>query len=307
MPRTARKKSSESIYHIMNRSISEIDLFQCNDDKDYYLNLLKKYKDKFNCSIYAYCLMDNHVHLYINPKGFDISKFMHCLNSAYVSYFNRKYERHGHLFQGRFASKIVTTDSYSLSLSAYIHNNPKDIKTYKGREEYYSYSSYGIYIGKMIDKYNLIDREFILNLFSNDIKEASKKYYEFTKIMIDTGVSEEIDEDIINEYTKNEYRDEKYFIERDVNPDDVVKMVCELEEETTTFSIRSKYSRNKSRVRALVAYGMRLFCGYTFKKIGEYIGDMSLSGVVRLSNQGYNLYINNSKYQKAFKTLELVA
>ena len=84
MPRAARKKSDESMYHIMCRSISEVNLFQCDEDKDYYLSLLKRYIKKYHCRIYAYCLMGNHVHIYIDPCGFDISSFMRSLNCAYV-------------------------------------------------------------------------------------------------------------------------------------------------------------------------------------------------------------------------------
>ena len=305
MPRTARKKSSESLYHIMSRSISEINLFQCNEDKDYYLLLLKKYISKYHCSIYAYCLMDNHVHLYINSQGYDISRFMHCLNSAYVNYFNRRYKRHGHLFQGRFASNIVTTDVYSLTLSAYIHNNPKDVQGYDGREEDYPYSSLGIYIGKRKNNDGLVDTSFVLSVFSNNKKKAAQKYYEFTKMMKGTGIMTEIDDDIMEAYTENEYRNEKEHIERNVNPNEVVRMVCELTGESSTQSIRMKHCREKSHIRALTVYGIRLLCGYTFKKICQYIGDMSLSGIIRLANQGYIMCQENLTYQTIFKTGKL--
>jgi REP element-mobilizing transposase RayT len=67
MPRSARKKASEALYHIMSRSISEVDLFARDEDKHYYLSLLRRYCGKYHASIYAYCIMDNHVHLYLNP------------------------------------------------------------------------------------------------------------------------------------------------------------------------------------------------------------------------------------------------
>ena len=93
MPRKAREKHNEAIYHIMCRSESEFLLFRESIDKDYYLGLLKKNSDKYKCSIYAFCLMDNHLHLHLDPKGFDISKFMHIMNTSYVLYYNRKYKR----------------------------------------------------------------------------------------------------------------------------------------------------------------------------------------------------------------------
>jgi putative transposase len=123
MPRFARIKSPEYIYHVMCRSISEFNLLRDEDDKNYYLTLLKKYNKKFHCKIYAYCLMDTHQHMHIDPQGFDISKYMLCVNTSYVLYYNKKYNRHGHVFQGRYESRVVSNDGYSLAVSAYIHNN----------------------------------------------------------------------------------------------------------------------------------------------------------------------------------------
>lgn len=303
MPRIARKKSSESIYHIICRSISEINLFEHNDDKKYYICLMKRYCDKYHAGIYAYCVMDTHVHIYLNPMGVDVSTFMHCLNSAYVSYFNRRYKRHGHLFQGRFASSIVTGDAYSLTLSAYIHNNSKDIPGYSGREEEYPYSSYGIYTGLRKDAEGLVDTSFVLKQFSSDTAKAREKYRAFVEIMRQTGIMKEIDADIIRQYTQNEYRSEKRIITRDKSPDRVIKKVCELLGEDQQQSIRAKYHREKSSLRAFTVYVMRVLCGCTYKKICEILGNISLSGVVRLAGEGYRLFAQQKRYSQAFEAL----
>ena len=303
MPRVARRKSSESVYHVMSRSISEIDLFSCDEDKNYYLYLLKRYCNKFHSSIYAYCIMDNHMHLYLNPRGVDISKFMHCLNSAYVSYFNRRYKRHGHLFQGRFASFIVTNDTYSLTLSAYIHNNAKDIPGYSGREEEYPYSSYGVYLGLRKDINGLVDTDFILKQFSSDPVRAREKYKAFTFSKRDTGIMKEIDTDILKAYTENEYRSEKFCIPRENNAESIIHKVCKALGEGHVEGLKAKYHRDKSRLRAFAAYVMRILCGCTYKDICKFLGNMSLSGVVSLTEKGYRLYKEEDKYKEAFSML----
>ncbi len=305
MPRTARKKFNEAFYHIMSRSISEINLFQSDEDKSYYLTLLKKYTLMHQCSIYAYCLMDNHVHLFINPQGFDISKFMHCLNNAYVSYFNRRYQRRGHLFQGRFASTIVTNDAYGLTLAAYIHNNPKIYEKYRGREEDYPYSSYGIYVGKRQDVEGIVDKNYILKLFSVDPKNAVKKCYYFTKMMTNSGIMTELDSEISNAYTENAYRSEKRVVERTFNPEMIIEKICKLIGEESPENIKVKYNREKTALRALAVYAMRVFCGYTFKRISHYLGDMSLSGVIKLAKEGFKLSSEKGLYQNIFTTLKL--
>ncbi|RCX11357.1 REP element-mobilizing transposase RayT [Anaerobacterium chartisolvens] len=303
MPRAARKKSEECMYHVMSRSISEIDLFQCDEDKDYYLALLKRYKDKYCCKIYAYALMDNHVHIYIDPCGYDISLFMRCLNNAYVAYFNRKYSRHGHLYQGRFASSIVDSDTYSLTLSAYIHNNAKDLPEYAGREELYRYSSYGIYTGLRKDLEEIVDVSFILAHFGRDKKAAREKYRAFTESMRDTGIMKEVDDSIIRAYTENVYSSEKCYIVRDRTPEDIMRKVGRFLGERLEESLRRKHSRETSSNRAFVTYIMRVLCGYTYKSICKYIGNMSVGGVSRLSNEGFKLLKENMRYNNAFNSL----
>ena len=303
MPRAARKKSDESMYHIMCRSISEVNLFQCDEDKDYYLSLLKRYIKKYHCRIYAYCLMGNHVHIYIDPCGFDISSFMRSLNCAYVSYFNRKYKRRGPLFQGRFASKIVHNDTYSLTLSSYIHNNPKDMPGYENREEEYRYSSYGVYTGYRKDVDGIVDTDYILKLFAKDKRTAQQKYRLFTESMRDTGIIQEVDEEIMRAYTENEYRSEKSYIVRDRAPDKLRKKVGKSLGEPYPETVWRKYSRQASSFRAFVVYVMRILCGYSYKRICEYIGNMSLSGISRLSNEGFRLLNEHRLYRDAFNVL----
>ena len=160
MPRTARIKDENSIYHIMVRSISELDLFKEDEDKLKYLELIKRYQLKYMFKLYAYCLMDNHGHLLIDVNGGDISRIMHSINFCYAQYYNRKYKRHGHVFQDRFKSKIVKDEKYLIMLSAYIHNNPSDIKKFKYRVEEYRFCSLKDYINKE-NEFEILDKSFL--------------------------------------------------------------------------------------------------------------------------------------------------
>jgi REP element-mobilizing transposase RayT len=303
MPRMKRKKYDGAVYHVMSRSISERNLFGCNEDKDYYLNLLKRYKDQYHCNIYAYILMDNHVHLFINPNGFDISKFMHSLNSAYVWYFNKRYPRHGPLFQGRFASRIVDNDTYALTLMAYIHNNAADLPGYAGSEETYRYSSYGIYTGDLEDDRHIVNTRFLLKIFSRNKDTARRKCHEFTRSMKGTGIMKEVDGSIIRAYTENEYRDEKKILLRDGKPDDIIRKIAGIPGTGTVENLRAKRIREASGTRAFVTYVLKVLCGYTYKMICEYIGNMSVSGISRLFREGFRLTNSNAMYRSAFNAL----
>ena len=131
--------------------------------------------------------------MHIDPQGFDISKYMLCVNTSYVLYYNKKYSRHGHVFQGRYESRVVSNDGYNLAVSAYIHNNPKDVEGYNGREYEYPFSSMGIYLGQKKDILGLIDRGFILGLFNlTDPIKAVQQYYEFVQKQKDMATDKSI-------------------------------------------------------------------------------------------------------------------
>lgn len=125
MPRSARLRSESGVYHVMVRGINREDIFIHPQDRIRYLEALSQVKEISGCSIYAYCLMRNHVHLLMAEGSEDtIGETMKRLGSSYVYWYNLKYERVGHLFQDRFLSEPVESDAYLLAALRYIHQNP---------------------------------------------------------------------------------------------------------------------------------------------------------------------------------------
>lgn len=301
MPRKAREKSPESIYHVMCRSNPEILLFRDDDDKDYYLFLLKKYIDKYQCKLYAYCLMDNHVHLHLDPKGFDISKFMHSVNTAYVRYYNKKYSRYGHVFQDRFQSKILNTEAYNFAVSAYTHNNPNKIQGYSGKEENYPYSSYGIYLGLRKDIHNLIDKSFMMGLFNiSDEKLFIKRYREFVSHQRDIGSISEIGKLLTT--VENVYISGRKVILRDRTPSKVISFIAESLNIKEKTDLPTK-SRKTHLCRAFTAYALKVLCGLSYKEICEKMCNITISGCSNLCTRGYELLNNDPVYASLFDQL----
>lgn len=296
MPRKAREKYSEAVYHVMCRSISELLLFRDDDDKDYYLSLLKRYADKYKCSIYAYCLMDNHLHLHLDPKGFDLSRFMHCLNTAYVWYYNRKYQRHGHVLQGRFESRILDTDEYNLTVSAYIHNNPHDIEGFSGREENYKYSSYGIYLGIRSNTLKLVDMSFLMQLFNitNKFKFA-QKYFAFVSHQRDVGSFHTLKK-TLSSALENEYVSGRKVILRDLPPAQAISFISGKLMIAPKLGLGTKNSKKLIHFRALSAYILRVLCGLVYKDICKNLGNITISGCSRLCSKGYALLSSGTPF-----------
>jgi putative transposase len=303
MPNKAREKSPEAIYHIMCHSISEVDLFRNDDDKVYYLELLKRYKNKYKCSIYAYCMMDNHLHIHLDPKGHDVSQFMHSVNSAYVWYYNNTYKRRGPLFQDRFESRILGTEQYNLAVSAYIHNNSKDIRGYEGKEHLYPYSSYGIYLGLRKDIHNIIDQSFMRSLFG--LKSNSnfvKRYTEFVNHHRDIGTIKKIVESL-PKMTENEYISGRNIVLRNHNPSKIISYISDRLLECDKRNLMFKYRREGMDYRSFCAYVMRVLCNVSYREICKKIYNISISGCSYLCSRGYELVNKNDDYRIIFNDI----
>lgn len=112
MPRVPRISSSIYTYHVIQRGIDKRNIFLSTEDYDKFLFYIVKAKEKCAFSIYAYCLMTNHVHLLIKTEEDSIGNVMRRITVGYVQYHNNKYGRNGHLFQNRFISEPVEDSRY---------------------------------------------------------------------------------------------------------------------------------------------------------------------------------------------------
>lgn len=204
MPRTPRIRSGSGCYHVMLRGINRQTIFESDDDRHKFISTLKEYIDAEKLILYGYCLMNNHVHLLVKEQEDDISTAIKRISGSYVFWYNKKYERCGHLFQERFKSEPIETDAYLMTALRYIHQNPIKAKLCKDMMDY-KWMSYKEYIKKPI----IIESEFCLNLFSNNRKTAIELFREYTN---------EQNEDIcleIDDYYK-------------LTDDEVIEMICDM-------------------------------------------------------------------------------
>ena len=293
MPRCARVKSYDAIYHIMVRSISEVDLFRSEEDKEAYLGYMKKYQKVYEFRVYAYCLMDNHAHFIIDANGADISKIMHSINFSYAQFYNRRYERHGHLFQDRFKSKIVKNERYMIALSAYIHNNPTDINGYEEYPEKYPYSSLSIYLGIRRDPFELIEDEFVLNLFGSNKRKARENYLNF--VLKCNKAIRESEVEFKDEST--EYKSYRKILVRNYKAEDVINFIVK-KMDIRKIRLHMKYCRNMVEAKALLVLILRNLCNLKCSDICRILGNITASRVSALSSIGVRLIERDSRYRE---------
>ena len=161
MPRQPRKRSSTGIYHVVWRGTARQNIFKDKNDYKKFLGAVSSCKDNFSAKIYGYCLMSNHIHLLVQTDN--ISGFMKKLGEKYAMWFNKKYQRSGHLFEGRFSSEAVEDDKYFMTVLRYIHQNPVKANITEKAEQY-EWSSYNSYF----DDTPLVDRGFALELMGEE-------------------------------------------------------------------------------------------------------------------------------------------
>lgn len=170
MPRTARKKSHSQIYHVMLRGINKQQIFFDKEDNEYFIGLLKRYRDSCGYQLRAYCLMGNHVHLLLQEgENKTTGEIIRHIGSAYVYWYNLKYERTGHLFQDRFKSEPVESESYLLTVFRYILMNPVKAGICTRAEQYPYNSAKEYFYGTE----GITDTSLIKSLLN---QEAMKEY-----------------------------------------------------------------------------------------------------------------------------------
>ncbi len=137
MPRIARIVAPGYPHHVTQRGNNRAIVFFDDQDKQTYLQLLSKYCQTFALHIWAYCLMDNHIHLLVVPEKEDsLARGIGLTNQVYTQYLNRKLNQTGHIWQNRFFSCIVENDEYLWSVARYIERNPVKAGIVEYAEEY---------------------------------------------------------------------------------------------------------------------------------------------------------------------------
>jgi REP element-mobilizing transposase RayT len=174
MARQLRIEFEDAFYHITSRGNLRDDIFFEDKDRERFLEILSRTKERYGYLLHAYTLMGNHYHLLMETPKANISQIMQNINTSYTVFINRKHRRSGHLFQGRFKGIIVDKDEYLVTLSRYIHLNPVRAGVVE-RPEDYRWTSYGAFIEKKAMN-TLVDTTDTLSRFSKEKGKAIKEY-----------------------------------------------------------------------------------------------------------------------------------
>ena len=185
MARKPRIEYPGAFYHVMCRGNNGE--YVLTEEKPEYARLIEKYKERYRFRIYAYCIMDNHVHLLLETGDIPLSKIMQGIQQSFTQYFNKKYNRTGHVFQQRYKAQLCDKERYLWQLIKYIHYNPVEAGLRQGLD--YKWSSHKNYVTGRND--TLVEVSYILSMLSENPEAAQKQYRDFMNIELDTTSIEE--------------------------------------------------------------------------------------------------------------------
>jgi putative transposase len=124
MPRLPRHVLPDGVYHVTARGAGRAAIFHDDLDRFAFMQRLRMMVAKFGWNCHAYCLMTNHYHLVVETKIADLSAGMHRLNGIHAQQFNARQERTGHVFEGRFSSRLVDGEGHLEDACEYVLENP---------------------------------------------------------------------------------------------------------------------------------------------------------------------------------------
>ncbi len=295
MARSLRINYEGAIYHITSRGNERRDIFKTEKDRYKFITILRESLKIYNVILYSYVLMPNHFHFLLETPLANINEFMRQFNITYTYYYNKNYNRVGHLYQGRYKSLLVQKENYLNILSRYIHLNPIRIKkfqdpSFSDKKKYlreFKWSSLRGYIDSNNSE-SFIDYKTVLSDYGGDTKRGRENYWQ--TLQSDIGSEIEMKKNIIggcllgdDDFVKK--MKEKYLgknhkeipaIRKIYNyclTEDVIKIVCQ--ETGDDFEAIKKEAGSKRQILMEMLYS---YAGLKGREIGKLL-DLDYSTV----------------------------
>jgi len=252
-------------------------IFRDDEDRGRYLTLLKELPRKFGWKLYAYVLMGNHVHLLAEVGSIPLSKIMQNLQFRYTQYYNRRYRKMGHLFQGRYKAIVCERDSYLLELVRYIHLNPVRAGLIQ-RADRYRWSSHRMYVKG--DETQGVAVNTVLEQFGSKRRGAIQRYRQFISEGLGEGHRDDLyqivdqrflgDEEFAQDTRERaEEPEEKHPIDIDLK--DIVKVVSSEFGMRAQRVLQREKGREISQVRWVIGKLAVEEAGYRLVEVARYL------------------------------------
>jgi len=177
MSRPLRIEFPHALYHVTARGDRQEAIYEDDLDRRLFLEILAETVADFNWMVHAYCLMTNHYHLLLETPDGNLSAGMRQLNGVYTQRSNRKHDRVGHVFQGRYKAILVDREGYLLEVARYVVLNPVRAGMVRLAQDW-PWSSYGAMTGQ-VEPPRWLATDGLLSAFGGTRAEAMQRYAAF--------------------------------------------------------------------------------------------------------------------------------
>jgi REP element-mobilizing transposase RayT len=182
MARPLRLEFPGALYHVTARGNAQQPIYSDEEDRQRFLASLAQSRDRYHWLVHAYCLMNNHYHLVLETPRPTLARGMRHLNGTYTQHFNRRHQRVGHLFQGRYKAILVEREAYLLELCRYVVLNPVRAKACR-RPEQWRWSSFRATAG-LEPAPTWLTTAWVLAQFAPTRSRAQKAYQAFVGAVV---------------------------------------------------------------------------------------------------------------------------
>lgn len=307
MARPLRIAYPGAFYHITSRGNEKKDIFTNERDREKFLEYLESATQRYSAAIHVYCLMNNHYHLLLETPRGNLPQIMRHINGAYTNYFNIKWKRPGHLFQGRYKAILIEIDEYAKVLSRYIHLNPVRAQIVQKPEEY-NWSCYQYYNGKKKPPVWL-QTDFILGYFGSRRSTAQRSYQRYVYQMLNSDY-----ENPLNSVVSSCLLGSQEFVEKikdtylsNISPDKEIPAIKALSDQLSiqdiVDTVESMFTKHTGLKRKVQIHLCRQYTSEKLKTIGEYFG-IGESAVCQASRRLLKLMNEDNGLKKIIATVE---
>jgi len=301
MARPLRIQFAGAFYHVFCRGNKRQRIFLDDDDRHWFLKVLRESINIYHVHLYCYVLMDNHFHLVLQTSRANLGEFMRRFNVSYTGWFNYHHNTCGHLYQGRYKSLLIDADNYLLEVSRYIHLNPvRKSKCnhlgYRDKLNYvnsYKWSSLPGYITQR-HRVDFVDYDFVLGMVGNryeyrrfvadglqyDIEDPFKDV-QYQMILGNDSFVARIKSQYLEQGSIDEQPGFRKIMTESVNPEAIIKSIVDV----SGISVNDiRMRKGNGVVRGIVCELLYRYCDMNQRTIGKYLA-IDYSAVSRLRSR----------------------
>ncbi len=291
MARPLRIEFPRAYYHVMNRGLTHQAVFTDRADRAMFVQLVADCHEMWGIRVIAYCLLDTHYHLLIQTPQANLSRVMRHLDGLYTQGYNRRHQRDGPLFRGRYKAIVVDAEEYLLAVARYIHQNPVAAGLVRSPEAY-AWGSCRLYLDKgrkpawlaveqLLNRFPKKDRpKAFLGFMRSKVEEPVRSFYENKRWLPVLG-SKDFHERLRRRVRKREaglteVPEAKAYLRPDAST--CLEVVGQVHGRTREDLLRSRRGQ-RNEARAMAMYVCRRLVGMKLEEIAKLFGVGGYSGV----------------------------